>query len=97
MASSSVKGRVCATQKPTEFYAGLRTGPQAEGHDHLPLSPHPPRKEVRVGLGFGGYPNFTVTKEVGLWARAHLKNEVWIDTRGRPWIVTDNQVRHQYR
>ena len=62
-----------------------------------PLPPHHPHKR-QGGVRFSGdYPNFTITKEVGLWARAHLKNEVWIDTRGRPWIVTDNQVRHQYR
>ena len=57
MASLSVKGRVRTTRKPTEFYVCLRTDPQAEVHDHLP-----PR----------GYPNFTITKRVGLWARAHL-------------------------
>ena len=34
MASTSVKGRVCATQKPTEFYVCRKADPHAEVHDH---------------------------------------------------------------
>ena len=34
MASTSVKGRVCTTQKPTEFYVCRQANPHAEVHDH---------------------------------------------------------------
>ena len=34
MASTSVKGRVRATQKPTEFYVCRKADPHAEVHDH---------------------------------------------------------------
>ena len=34
MASTSVKGRVCTTQKPTEFYVCRKADPHAEVHDH---------------------------------------------------------------
>ena len=54
MASTSVKGRVCTTRKPTEFNVCRQADPHAEVHGH-------------------SIPNFTITKGVGLWARAHPK------------------------
>ena len=72
------------TRKPTEFYVCLRTDPHAEVHDHPSRSATPPSLRIGWGRITVGYPNFTVTKGVGLWARTHPKKEDRTDTlRGR--------------